>query len=60
MNNISEYLFESGGYSGFKSEGGFGLRQINLGSFILDPEDNRKLSVGAIWDLVKGTGLLLI
>ena len=33
------------------------LRQINLGFFFLDPEDNRKLSMGAIWNLVKGTGL---
>ena len=33
-------------------------RQINLGSLFLDPEDNRKLSMGAIWNLVKGTGLL--
>ena len=32
--------------------------QINLGSFLLDPEDNRKLSMRAIWNLVKGTGLL--
>ena len=33
-------------------------RQINLGSLFLDPEDNRKLSMGAIWNLVKGTELL--
>jgi hypothetical protein len=29
-----------------------------LGSFFLDPEDIRKLSVGAIWNFAKGTGLL--
>jgi hypothetical protein len=34
------------------------LGQINLGSFFLGPEDNRKLSMGAICNLVKGTGLL--
>ena len=27
------------------------------GSFFLDPEDNRKLSIGAIWSLVEETGL---
>jgi hypothetical protein len=32
------------------------LRQINLGSFFLDPEDNRKLSMGAIWTLLKEQG----
>jgi hypothetical protein len=40
------------------SEGLASLRQINLGPFLLDPEDNRKLSMRAIWNLVKGTGLL--
>jgi hypothetical protein len=34
------------------------LRQINLSSFFLDPEDNWTLSMRAIWNLVKGTGLL--
>ena len=34
------------------------LRQINLGSLLLDPEDNRKLSMVAMWNLVKGTGFL--
>ena len=29
-----------------------------LGSFFLDPEDIRKLSIGAIWKFDKGTGLL--
>jgi hypothetical protein len=33
------------------------LRHTYLGSFFLDPEDNRKLSIGAIWSLVEGTGL---
>ena len=28
-----------------------------LGSFLLGPEDNRKLSTGAIWSLVEGAGL---
>ena len=31
---------------------------IYLGSFFLDPEDIRKLSMGAIWNFVKETGLL--
>jgi len=29
-----------------------------LGSFFLDPEDIRKLNIGAIWNFAKGTGLL--
>jgi hypothetical protein len=29
-----------------------------LGSFLLDPEDIRKLGKGAIWNFAKGTGLL--
>ena len=33
------------------------LRYTYLGSFLLDPEDNRKLSVRAIWSLVEGAGL---
>ena len=35
------------------------LRHIQLGPFFLDPEDIRKLSIGAIWNFAKGTGLLL-
>jgi len=34
------------------------LRYKYLGSFILDPEDIRKLSIGVIWNFAKGTGLL--
>jgi len=34
------------------------LRHTYLGSFFLDPEDVRVLGVGAIWNFVKGTGLL--
>ena len=34
------------------------LRHANLGSFFLDPEDIRVLGMGAIWNFVKGTGLL--
>ena len=34
------------------------LRHMHLGSFFLDPEDIRVLGVGAIWNFVKGTGLL--
>jgi hypothetical protein len=34
------------------------LRHTHLGSFFLDPEDIRKLSIGAIWNFAKGTGLL--
>jgi hypothetical protein len=33
------------------------LRHSYLGSF-LDPEDIRKLNIGAIWKFAKGTGLL--
>jgi len=34
------------------------LRQSYLGSLFLDPEDIRKLNIEAIWNFVKGTGLL--
>jgi hypothetical protein len=34
------------------------LWHIHLGSIFLDPEDIRVLGVGAIWNFVKGTGLL--
>jgi len=33
------------------------LRHMHLGSFYLDPEDIRKLTIGAIWNFAKGTGL---
>jgi hypothetical protein len=32
------------------------LRRTYLGSFLLDPEDSRKLSIGDIWRLVEGIG----
>jgi hypothetical protein len=34
------------------------LRHTYLGSFFLDPEDIRKLSIGTIWNFANGTGLL--
>jgi hypothetical protein len=34
------------------------LRHTHLRSFFLDPEDIRKLNIGAIWNFGKGTGLL--
>ena len=34
------------------------LRRTYLGSFFLDPEDIRKVGVGAIWNFAKGTGLI--
>jgi hypothetical protein len=34
------------------------LRHKYLGSFFLDPEDIKVLGVGAIWNFIKGTGLL--
>jgi hypothetical protein len=33
-------------------------RQTYLGSFFLDPEDVRKLSLGAVWNFIKRPGLL--
>jgi hypothetical protein len=36
------------------------LRHSYLGSFFLDPEDIRKLNIGAIWKFAKGTGLSLM
>jgi len=34
------------------------LRHVYLGSFFLDPENIWVLVMGAIWNIVKGTGLL--
>jgi len=34
------------------------LRHIYLGAFFLNPEDIKVLGVGAIWNFVKGRGLL--
>ena len=34
------------------------LRNQYLGTFFLDPEDIRVLEVGAIWNFIKGTGVL--
>jgi hypothetical protein len=34
------------------------LRRVYLGSFFLDPEDIKVLGIGAIWNFVKGSGLL--
>jgi len=34
------------------------LRHTYLGSFFLDREDIRELSIGGIWNFAKGTGLL--
>jgi hypothetical protein len=34
------------------------LRHTYLGSFFLDPEDIRKLSIGVIWNFAKGAGPL--
>ena len=36
------------------------LGHAHLGSFFLDPEDIMNLSIGAIWNCSKGTGLLHI
>jgi hypothetical protein len=33
------------------------LRYVHLGSFFLDPEDIKSLTLGAIWNFSKGTGL---
>ena len=33
------------------------LRHVYLGSFFLDPEDIKSLSLGGIWNFSKGTGL---
>ena len=34
------------------------LRHTYLGSFVFDPEDIRKLNIGAIWNFGKGTGII--
>jgi len=33
------------------------LRHVYLGSFLFDTEDIKSLSLGAIWNFTKGTGL---
>jgi len=33
------------------------LRHVYLGSFFLDPEDIKSLSLGVTWNVFKGTGL---
>jgi len=33
------------------------LRRTNFGSFFLDPEDVRSISLGAMWNFSRGTGL---
>ena len=59
FNSVSEYLLCEESIQLLNlSEALSSLRQIHLGSFFLDPEDNRRLSMRAIWNLVKGTGLL--
>ena len=35
------------------------LRHIYLGSFVLDPEDIRKLSIGAIWNFGRNRAPLI-
>jgi hypothetical protein len=34
------------------------LRHKYVGSFFLEPEDIRKLRIGATWNMAQGTGLL--
>jgi len=34
------------------------LRYTYMGSFVLEPKDIRKTSMGAIWNFAIGTGLL--
>ena len=34
------------------------LRHTHLGSFFVDPEDIRKIIIGVIWNIAKGTGLV--
>jgi hypothetical protein len=61
MNSISEYLLCPEAIQVLNLNEALALaslRQINLGYFLLDPEDNRKLSMGGIRNLVKGIGLL--
>jgi hypothetical protein len=41
-----------------KIKASLGHIYIYLGSFFLDPEDIRKLGIGAIWNFAKVTGLL--
>jgi len=56
INSISEYISWTRRLFRFKALAS--LLHIYLGSFFLDPEVIRKLSIGAIWNFVKETGLL--
>jgi hypothetical protein len=63
MNSISEYLCQPGRHPDVTqvlslSEALTSLTHPYLGSFFLDPENNRKLSIGAIWSLVEEQGSL--
>jgi hypothetical protein len=42
----------------YECEASASHRLANLGSFLFDPEDIRKLSLGVVWNFGKGTGLL--
>jgi hypothetical protein len=33
------------------------FRHVYLGSFFLEPEDNQRISLGAIWNFTRATGL---
>ena len=41
----------------FECEALASLRHTYLGSFFLDPQDIKRLNLGAIWNFRKGTGL---
>jgi hypothetical protein len=40
-----------------KCEALVSLRHVHLGAFFLEPEDIKSISLGAIWNFSKATGL---
>ena len=44
-------------FTGTLGEGKKKKENAYLGSFFMEPEDNENLSLGAIWNFSKGTGL---
>ena len=43
----------------YECEAFVSLRHVYLGSFFLEPQDSKSISLGAIWNLSKVTGLPL-
>ena len=47
---------ETSAHTLFECEALASLRHVYLGSFLLEPEDVKSISLGAIWNVSKATG----